>query len=165
MADLLFKIGEIVVYVNGFALVLYVCIGGRNQSLLWSLVTLCFFNFCMQSIGVYLKENHNSFDSEIFKHVWYLTFVFIDLVAVLFIFLIHRNYDIDSSKFAVFIAASFALLSAINTIRYISYVLFNLDYLLIKEIYTYSIPYINICVALTTLFVTMKSVVHKRSLE
>ncbi|KZN65271.1 hypothetical protein N473_01495 [Pseudoalteromonas luteoviolacea CPMOR-1] len=165
MADLLFKIGDVVVYVNCFAFVIYACIGGRNQSLLWSLVTLCFFNFLMQSIGVYLKDNHNSFNSEIFRHIWYLTFVFIDLVAVLFIFFVHRNNGIESSKFAVFIAGSFAFLAAVNTIRYISYVLLNVDHFLIKEFYTYSIPYINICVAITTLFVTMKSVVHKRSLE
>ncbi|NSY32280.1 hypothetical protein DS891_01480 [Pseudoalteromonas sp. JC28] len=164
MADLLFKIGDFVVFINFVALILFVKSGSKDESILWSLVVLCIFNGMMHGWGYFLKSKFDIYDRELMRHLWYLSFSVFYLTATSFLCTIHVFREVRASKFAVLVSASFVVITMVTVLRYVSYVLLNVDSEVLRKLYQYSIPYVNICVAFSAVFVTIKYRVFKRSL-
>ncbi|MEC4091136.1 hypothetical protein [Pseudoalteromonas rubra] len=164
MNDLLFMIGDLVVLLNLLALLTHV-FKGDGESNLWSLVTLCVFNGVMHGWGYYLKSKFGVFDDAIMRHLWYLSFALFYVLAMLFLLQMHKLKNVSATGFARLLGASFIIIGFVTLLDYVDHVLFGWDTPIVQKIYTYMIPYVNVCVAFSAVFVTIKDLLRKRSLK
>ncbi|MCF2827109.1 MULTISPECIES: hypothetical protein [unclassified Pseudoalteromonas] len=164
MADLLFKIGDFVVFINFLSLLLFVKAKVKDDSVLWSLAILCILNGLMHGWGYFLKSKFDVYDKEFMRHLWYLSFSAFYVIGAAFLVLIHKYMNVVAGTFSKVVSASFIAITFLTVIRHLTLVTLNLDILFVKYMYSFGIPLVNVIMAICSLFVTIRLILLKRSL-
>ncbi|NUZ10020.1 hypothetical protein HUZ36_04435 [Pseudoalteromonas sp. McH1-7] len=164
MADLLFKIGDFVVFINFLSLLFFVKGKVKDDSVLWSLTVLCILNGLMHGWGYFLKSKFDVYDQEFMRHLWYLSFSAFYVLGAAFLLLIHKYMNVVAGTFSKVLSASFVVVTLLTVIRHLTLVVFNLDISLVKYMYSFGIPTVNLLVVICSVFVTIRLILSKRSL-
>lgn len=99
-------------------------------------------------------------DRGIDRFIWYFGFAFIEFVAVYIIYYLHKKVSIKLNRDSIVIVFSFILLMFMQFIRYLDRQVLGSE--ILREVYKYGIPIINILVLVYILFaVVMQSNVRK----
>ncbi|MCT8857568.1 hypothetical protein K5M76_09445 [Shewanella xiamenensis] len=117
----------------------------------------------VQSLGVILKYPIrgaiSSYDVDVGRLVFYMTFAFIDIISVVMIYKLHSflNQKFSScAKYLAFCLQSFAMLQIVRLLdRQIGPDLLGL-------IYKYSIPSMNVSILIVMIFFTVKLIQHQK---
>ncbi|CAM4334073.1 hypothetical protein [Pseudoalteromonas maricaloris] len=158
MVDLLFTLGDWVIAANITVAILYLVFINSSNSEAKTLVLLALINALMQYWGGYLTGLFGVEETkDLVRHTWYLSFIAADLLFLCLLVSFHRNSKTTPSRFAIIVSLSFLTILGIQSARYITSVLLNLDLLLIAFLYTNAITSINICVAVYSLIILISS--------
>lgn len=117
----------------------------------------------VQSLGVILKypirSAVSSYDVDVGRLVFYMTFAFIDIIGVLMIYKLHSFLQLRfsvCSKYLAFSLQAFALLQIVRLLdRQIGFDLLGL-------VYKYSIPSINVSILIVMIFYTVKLIQNQK---
>lgn len=163
MSNLLFTIGDLVVFANIIALLILLKFKSRDDSTLITLIILSIFNSSMHVWGYFLKSKFGIYDATFMQHIWYLSFSSFYLIAGCVLLYTHRLKKVKAGKFALLACAGFVMITLATTAQYFSQTIFEVDYVVVASLYQYCIPYVNICTAVSAFLVLFTRKYSKRS--
>lgn len=159
--DILFTIGDWVVFLNVIIAVVYVVGVRANSGSALSLIVLAIMNCFMQLMGYKLQEYFTSEFALVVRHMWYVSFMVVDAFAIYIIFSLHQRFKLIPSAFTKLIALSFLTMICIQGLRYFSYVLLDLDVAILGFLYKNGVVAVNVSVVFSSLFMVIKDFLLK----
>ena len=165
MSDLLFTIGDLVVFANILTLVLFIKLKCGSESTLWALILLSFFNSSMHVWGYFLKSKFGIYDAVFMQHLWYLSYSVFHVFALSFLLFIHRQKQIKASIFSLIVSGGFVIITMATISQYFSHTILEVKYPVVASMYQYCIPYVNICTAVSGFFALFAEKYSKRSFK
>ncbi|MCS6134007.1 hypothetical protein G3496_03590 [Shewanella baltica] len=88
-------------------------------------------------------------DKQIARNLWYLTWVVIDCVSIVLVLLTHKRFKLLASELTRFISHTYAVLIAVQALRFFDRMLIETD--LLGAFYMYAIPTLDIAVIAVSL--------------
>ena len=157
--DLLDYIGAAVEYTLVGMFVVHVLLLRRLTSVSIALTVF----LIVQSLGIILKyplrETVASYDVDVGRLAFYMSFAFIDLIGVLVIYRLHALLHIQFNLCTRYVVRMLQLFALLQTARLLDRQ-FELNVL--GLVYKYAIPSINISILLVLLFYTAKQVIDEK---
>lgn len=112
-------------------------------------------------ITVPIRDVLPQYYPDLARLVFYFSFAFIDLIAIVIIYRLHRQLSLSFSAAAKMIVGALQFLAAIQVLRYIDRAI---EFDLLADIYQYSVPIVNIAIILTLCFSTVVMFVNQKSM-
>ena len=98
--DLLDVISNYVILVNFVGLIMVLRMKFDDKSMAISIVTLCTLNGVMHWLSYYLESKYGVWDKELMRHIYYLTFTFLEAIGIYLLILAHSYFGVKPTKIA-----------------------------------------------------------------
>jgi hypothetical protein len=112
-------------------------------------------------ITVPIREVLPQYYPDLARLAFYFSFAFIDLIAIVIIYRLHRQLSLSFSSAAKMTVGALQFLAALQVLRYLDR---TIELNLLAVFYQYSVPIVNIAIILTLCFSTVVMFVNQKSM-
>lgn len=108
-----------------------------------------------------IRESLFSYSPQLSLVVFYFTFAFIDLIAIVVIYRIHNTLDVVIGASSNFVVRSLQLLALLQIARFVDR---KLEFELLGTAYQYMVPAMNFAILAVLSFFTVKNYLNSRNM-
>jgi hypothetical protein len=145
----LFDLGKWVFVAYFLLFLLSVMLERKVSSLVITLMVLALANGAMTASTPMLYNIASQTDL-FYKFIWYAAFVFVDGIAIYLLYKFHRLLKQNVGSVAQLVGSCFLLLASIQTLRFFDRYVTDTE--LLQPLYQYGIPFINVVLVPTIIF-------------